>query len=101
MKDFTVLPMSFGTVFRTENDINEFNKLKFNDHPVGSGPFRFVGWRKDDELVLEAPEKEIEATAALVFAQKEPLGYVSDHIGLRARLSLTPIPVRATPRPGA
>lgn len=24
MKDFTVLPMSFGTVFRTENDIREF-----------------------------------------------------------------------------
>ena len=29
-------------------------------------------------------------SAALVFAEKkEPLGYVSDHIGLRARLSLT------------
>ena len=26
----------------------------------------------------------------LAFAEKEPLGYVSDHIGLRARLSLTP-----------
>src|SRR5262245_48492291 len=23
-------------------------------HPVGSGPFKFVRWRKDDELVLEA-----------------------------------------------
>jgi len=29
-------------------------------------------------------------SAALVFAGKEPLGYVSDHIGLRARLSLMP-----------
>jgi endonuclease/exonuclease/phosphatase family metal-dependent hydrolase len=28
-------------------------------------------------------------SAALVFAEKEPLGYVSDHIGLRARLSLS------------
>jgi endonuclease/exonuclease/phosphatase (EEP) superfamily protein YafD len=28
--------------------------------------------------------------AALVFAGKEPLGYVSDHVGLRARLSLSP-----------
>jgi endonuclease/exonuclease/phosphatase family metal-dependent hydrolase len=28
------------------------------------------------------------ADAALVFAGKEPLGYLSDHIGLRARLSL-------------
>jgi len=26
MRDFTVLPMSFGTVFRTENDIKEFLK---------------------------------------------------------------------------
>jgi hypothetical protein len=26
MKDFTMLPMSFGTVFRTENDIREFLK---------------------------------------------------------------------------
>ena len=26
-------------------------------------------------------------SAALVFAEKEPLGYVSDHIGLRTRLS--------------
>ncbi len=26
MKDFTVLPMSFGTVFKTENDIREFLK---------------------------------------------------------------------------
>jgi len=25
-------------------------------HPVGSGPFKFVRWRKDDELVLEANE---------------------------------------------
>jgi len=29
-------------------------------------------------------------SAALVFAEKEPLGYVSDHIGLRARLSMPP-----------
>jgi endonuclease/exonuclease/phosphatase family metal-dependent hydrolase len=29
-------------------------------------------------------------SAALVFAGKEPLGYVSDHTGLRARLSLMP-----------
>ena len=29
-------------------------------------------------------------TAALVFAEKEPLGYVSDHIGLCTRLFLTP-----------
>ena len=28
-------------------------------------------------------------SAGLVFAEKEPLGYVSDHIGLRARLFLT------------
>ena len=41
------------------------------------------------DFVLTAGEVKVE-TAALVFAEKEPLGYVSDHIGLRARLFLTP-----------
>jgi len=52
------------------------------------------------DFILTAGEVTAES-AALVFAEKEPLGYVSDHIGLRARLSLTPIAGRATPRPGA
>jgi hypothetical protein len=38
---------------------------------------------------LTAGEVKAES-ATLVFAGKEPLGYVSDHIGLRARLTLTP-----------
>jgi endonuclease/exonuclease/phosphatase family metal-dependent hydrolase len=41
------------------------------------------------DFILTAGEVKVES-AALVFADKEPLGYVSDHIGLRARLSLTP-----------
>ena len=41
------------------------------------------------DFILTAGEVTAESTA-LVFAGKEPLGYVSDHIGLRARLSLTP-----------
>ena len=41
------------------------------------------------DFILTAGEVKVE-TAALVFAGKEPLGYVSDHIGLRARLFLTP-----------
>jgi endonuclease/exonuclease/phosphatase family metal-dependent hydrolase len=41
------------------------------------------------DFILTAGEVKVEA-AALVFAEKEPLGYVSDHIGLRARLFLTP-----------
>jgi endonuclease/exonuclease/phosphatase family metal-dependent hydrolase len=41
------------------------------------------------DFILTAGEVTVES-AALVFAEKEPLGYVSDHIGLRARLSLTP-----------
>jgi len=41
------------------------------------------------DFILTAAEVKVESTA-LVFAEKEPLGYVSDHIGLRARLSLTP-----------
>jgi hypothetical protein len=39
---------------------------------------------------LTAAEVTAES-AALVFAGKERLGYVSDHIGLRARLSLPAI----------
>jgi len=41
------------------------------------------------DFILTAGEVSVES-AALVFAEKEPLGYVSDHIGLRARLSLSP-----------
>jgi endonuclease/exonuclease/phosphatase family metal-dependent hydrolase len=47
------------------------------------------------DFILTAGEVTAES-AALVFAEKEPLGYVSDHIGLRARLSLT----ASTPGPG-
>lgn len=41
------------------------------------------------DFILTAGDVEAE-DAALVFAAKEPLGYVSDHIGLRAQLSLSP-----------
>ncbi len=41
------------------------------------------------DFILTAGEVKAESTG-LVFAEKEPLGYVSDHIGLLARLSLTP-----------
>ena len=41
------------------------------------------------DFILTAGEVTAQS-AALVFAEKEPLGYVSDHIGLRARLSLAP-----------
>jgi endonuclease/exonuclease/phosphatase family metal-dependent hydrolase len=41
------------------------------------------------DFILTAREVTAES-AGLVFAEKEPLGYVSDHIGLRARVSLTP-----------
>ena len=41
------------------------------------------------DFILTAGEVKAES-AELVFAEKESLGYVSDHIGLRARLSLTP-----------
>jgi sphingomyelin phosphodiesterase 2 len=41
------------------------------------------------DFILTAGEVKVES-ATLAFAEKEPLGYVSDHIGLRARLSVTP-----------
>jgi sphingomyelin phosphodiesterase 2 len=40
------------------------------------------------DFILTAGGVTVES-AALVFAEQESLGYVSDHIGLRARLSLT------------
>ena len=40
-------------------------------------------------FILTAGGVTVESTA-LAFAGKEPPGYVSDHIGLRARLSLAP-----------
>ncbi|WP_070105459.1 ABC transporter substrate-binding protein [Symbiobacterium thermophilum] len=30
------------------------NPERLNDHPVGTGPFRFVSWTKGDRIVLEA-----------------------------------------------
>jgi len=36
------------------------------------------------DFILTAADVTVES-AALVFAEKEPLDYVSDHIGLRAR----------------
>lgn len=39
------------------------------------------------DIILPAGKVKAES-AALVFAENEPLGYVSDHIGLRARLFL-------------
>jgi hypothetical protein len=41
------------------------------------------------DFILTADAVTAES-AALAFAEKQPLGYVSDHIRLRARLSLTP-----------
>ncbi len=70
-----------------------------NTHPVANHD---GDWSEANRFypLLTAGEVTAES-AALVFAGKEPLGYVSDHIGLRARLSLTSTAVRATPRPGA
>jgi sphingomyelin phosphodiesterase 2 len=40
------------------------------------------------DFILTAGEVTAESTALVFAEKKEPLGYVSDHIGLRARLSL-------------
>lgn len=41
-------------------------------------------------IPLTGSQREVTVeSAALVFAEKEPPGYVSDHIGWRAGLSLT------------
>ena len=67
MKEFTVLPMSFGTVFRTENDIREFLKGTY-DALVEvlakmEGKIEFglkVNWDKDRVIAeLEQENEEI------------------------------------------
>lgn len=70
MKDFTVLPMSFGTVFRTENDIREFLKGTYEalvevlDKMEGKIEFGLkVNWDKD--TVIRALEKDNEEVRRL------------------------------------
>src|ERR1041384_6770710 len=66
MKDFTVLPMSFGTVFRTENDIKEFLKGTYEalsdvlQKMEGKIEFGLkVNWDKD-QVVREIEEENEE-----------------------------------------
>ena len=67
MKDFTVLPMSFGTVFRTENDIKEFLKGTYEalsdvlQKMEGKIEFGLkVNWEKDQVIrEIETENEEI------------------------------------------
>ncbi len=67
MKDFTVLPMSFGTVFRTENDIREFLKGTYEalsdvlQKMEGKIEFGLkVNWDKDQVIrEIESENEEI------------------------------------------
>lgn len=66
MKDFTVLPMSFGTVFRTENDIREFLKGTYDalvevlQKMEGKIEFGLkVNWDKD-KIIRELEEENEE-----------------------------------------
>src|SRR5437870_12288463 len=66
MKDFTVLPMSFGTVFRTEHDIKEFLKGTYDALSdvlqKMDGKIEFglkVNWDKDQVIKEIETEKEI------------------------------------------
>jgi hypothetical protein len=67
MKDFTVLPMSFGTVFRTDNDIREvlksiYSSLKDVLHQM-SGKLEFglkVNWDRDSIIEdIQQDDEEI------------------------------------------
>jgi hypothetical protein len=67
LKDFTVLPMSFGTVFRTENDIKEFLKGTYDALSdvlqKMDGKIEFglkVNWDKDQVIrEIESENEEI------------------------------------------
>jgi peptide/nickel transport system substrate-binding protein len=43
----------------------DINTASFNRRPVGTGPFRFVEWRSDEKIVLEANPRYFEGTPGL------------------------------------
>lgn len=92
MKDFTVLPMSFGTVFRTENDIKEFLKGTYEALSdvlqTMEGKIEFglkVNWDKDriiQEIETENAEirrlkyEILSSTSASTYSSRMQLGRV-------------------------
>ncbi len=50
----THLTLPYGLIVN-ENIIEEYGE-NFNQHPVGTGPFKFVEWEHDDRIVMEANE---------------------------------------------
>jgi hypothetical protein len=85
MKDFTVLPMSFGTVFRTENDIREFLKGTYEalvevlDKMEGKIEFGLkVNWDKDTVIrELEQENDEIQRLKDEISANQTTSTYFS------------------------
>jgi len=85
MKDFTVLPMSFGTVFRTENDIREFLKGTYEaiSDVLGKmeGKIEFglkVNWDKDAVIrELEQDDEEIRRLKDEIFSSTSSSSYFS------------------------
>jgi len=50
----THLTLPYGLIVN-EDIVNEYGD-DFRQHPVGTGPFKFVSWEHDDRLVMEANE---------------------------------------------
>ncbi len=48
--------LTYSSNYVVPKEVTEKYGKDFTSHPVGTGPFRFVSWKHDDQLVLEANE---------------------------------------------
>ncbi len=46
--------LTYASNYVVPKEITEQYGKDFTSHPVGTGPFRFVSWKHDDQLILEA-----------------------------------------------
>lgn len=68
---FPILPSRLAEVYPVPHEyFEEVGPEYFNEHPIGTGPYKFVEWAKDDQITLEANEDywgEVPAIEEVVF----------------------------------